>query len=231
MIGKFGGTEGGDDADINRNSIIEYSNSKLYINLTTGLNIHYTNSFIDNHDSKVMFKILERRLVYNTVDESKVLIHGKYVEIPRNQAAYGDPGTFYRFAGNVVHAKNWFEDGPVETILRKVCKKLEVYTGTKFNFVLINKYVGGNQYIGFHSDDEKDLDGPVKIAGVSLGGARPIYFQNKKTGVTDLKVNLEGGSVIVMNYPTNTFWKHSIPKTSKNVGTRISLTYRKMICK
>lgn len=211
--------------------IIKYLNSKLYLDLLTGLNIYYTSNFIDKEDSKIIFKVLEKRLVYNSADESKVFIHGKYIDIPRSQTAYGEPGTYYRFAGNIVYAKDWLEDGPVETILRKIGHKLEVYAGTKFNFVLINRYENGSQYIGFHSDDEEDLGSEPKIAGVSFGAIRPIYFQNRKTGLTDVKIDLEPGSVVLMNHPTNNYWKHSIPKTSKKVGTRISLTYRKMICK
>lgn len=211
-------------------SLITYKNSKLYINLNTGLNIYYTKNFIDYDDTQIIFKILEKRLKYNSPEDSKVLIFGKYIEIPRSQAAYGDAGTFYRFSGNIVYAKDWSEDGVIEMILRKIRHKLEIYTGTKFNFVLINRYENGNQYIGFHSDDEDDLGHEPKIAGISFGAMRPLYFQNKISALTDIKIDLESGSVILMNHPTNKYWKHSIPKTSKKIGTRISLTYRKMIC-
>lgn len=214
----------------NKYSLICYKKSKLYLDLNTGLNVHYTSEFINKIDSKVIFKILEKRLVYNPANESKVLILGKYIDIPRTQTAYGDPGTFYKFAGNVVYAKNWLNNGPVENIVRDIGEKLELYSGTKFNFVLINRYKNGSQYIGFHSDDEEGLGDEPKIAGVSFGAIRPIYFQNKKTGTTDIKIDLEPGSVLLMNHPTNVYWKHSIPKTSKEIGIRISLTYRKMIC-
>lgn len=220
-----------DHENIKKYTIIKYKNSKLYLDLNTGLNIYYTSNFINHNDSKIIYKILEKRLKYNSVGESKVLIRGKYIGIPRAQVGYGDPGTFYRFAGNVVYGKNWFEDGPVETILRKIRHKLEVYSGTHFNFVLINRYNDGNQYIGFHSDDEDDLGEEPKIAGVSFGATRPLYFQNKITGITDVKIDLESGSVVLMNHPTNAHWKHSIPRTAKEVGARISLTYRKMVCK
>lgn len=218
-----------DTIEQNKNyDIIKYYTSRLYLNLETSLNIYYTNNFIDKEDCKIIFKILEKRLKYNSAEESKVLIRGKYIEIPRTQTAYGNPGTYYKFAGNTVYAKDWFEDGPVEKILRKINHKLEIYSGTKFNFVLVNRYENGDQYIGFHSDDEKDLGDYPQIAGVSFGATRQMYFQNKRTNTTDLKIDLEEGSVILMNYPTNIYWKHSIPKTSKKIGPRISLTYRKM---
>ena len=211
--------------------IVKYQNTHMYLNLETGLNIQYTRNFLNTHDSKKYFKLFEKYIKYNSAEESKVLIRGQYIDIPRTQTAYGDPGTYYKFSGNVVKAKNWLEKGLIESILQDIVHKLEIYCGTKFNFVLINKYADGTKYIGFHSDDEKDLGPEPKIAGVSFGQTRPIYFQNKVTGDTDVKQDLEPGSVVVMNHPTNVHWRHSIPKTSKQMGTRISLTFRKMYIK
>lgn len=209
-------------------TIINYLDTKVYHNLDTGLNIHYIEKFINRRNLKTTFKILNE-LEYNPPEESKVLIMGKYINIPRSQIGYGDPGTFYRFSGNIVHAKNWLNDGPIETILRKIRYQLEIYTGVRYNFVLINKYENGNQYIGYHSDDEKDLGEEPMIAGISFGATRPIYFRDKDTQKTDIEINLEPGSVVLMKHPTNLYWKHTIPRTSKQIGARISLTFRKML--
>lgn len=209
-------------------SVIRYKNTSMYLDLKSGLNIYYTNKFIDQKESDEIFKLLETELKYNSAEESKVLIHGKYIEVPRSQTAYGEPGTYYKFAGSTVKPRSWLEDGAIEALLRNLAHKLGLYANCKFNFVLINRYENGDQYIGFHSDSEELLGPEPKIAGLSLGSTRPLYFQNKITGITDIKINLESGSVVLMNHPTNVHWKHSIPKTSKKIGPRISLTFRKM---
>lgn len=210
-------------------SVIRQGRSTLYLDLDSGLNLHYTRGLVDAEDSKTIFRLLERHLTYNSAKDSKVLIFGKYVDIPRRQVAYGEPGTFYRFAGNVVEARNWYEDGIIETLLRKLRHKLEVHAGSQFNFVLINRYEDGDQYIGFHTDSEADLGPEPKIAGISFGAVRPLHFKRISTGTTDIKVDLDPGSVVIMHHPTNVYWKHSIPKTAKKIGPRISLTYRKMV--
>jgi alkylated DNA repair dioxygenase AlkB len=39
---------------------------------------------------------------------------------------------------------------------------------------------------------------------------------------------LHSGDVIVMSGPTQRFWHHQIPKTSKPVDQRINLTFRRI---
>ena len=94
-----------------------------------------------------------------------------------------------------------------------------------FNYALINNYIDQTNCIGYHSDDEKELGKYPVIAGLSLGQEREIYF---KSNITDevKKISLPHNSFFVMFYPTNKFWKHSIPKTTRRLGQRISLTFR-----
>lgn len=200
----------------------------LYLSLNLGLNIYHVDHFINKDDANFIFKTFEKKLIYNSADASKVFMYNRYVEIPRDQVAYGEPGTFYRFSGNNVRARDWLSDQPIEAILRKLVKKLQIFTGIKFNFALINRYRDGDKYIGYHSDDERDLEQPATIAGISFGTTRQMFFQNKDDTNIEIKVPLDHGSLIYINYPTNGFWKHSIPKMKKVKGTRISITFRRM---
>src|SRR3989338_2409883 len=109
-------------------------------------------------------------------------------------------------------------------MFKKIRDRVSKKFGTEFNFVLINKYIGGNNYIGFHSDDERDLVDKSPIVGVSFGAQRELVLQNKQTGKTK-SLLLGHGSVYAMIYPTNKYWKHSIPKNPKSKGIRISLTF------
>lgn len=44
----------------------------------------------------------------------------------------------------------------------------EIYK-SEFNSILINRYSSGNEYIGAHSDDEKNLD-KTGVVAISYGG-------------------------------------------------------------
>jgi alkylated DNA repair dioxygenase AlkB len=79
--------------------------------------------------------------------------------------------------------------------------------------------------MGWHSDDEPELDQNAPIASLSLGGERTFYFKHK-TDKTKASLPLENGSVLLMHAPTQEFWHHSLVKTSRPVGPRINLTFR-----
>lgn len=196
------------------------------------INISYKSNFISKASSNRYFNILNNDIQYNSDEESKIEIFGKKISIPRKQVGYGDNGAYYSFSGLKVVAKSWDDDDNVCKMLKDVKKRVEDFTGLKFNFVLINKYENGDQYIGYHRDDEKELGSEPTIVGVSFGAEREIYFKPHKFITHKMKdptkLKLEHGSVFVMYHPTNTHWKHSIPKKSSVKSTRISLTFRNL---
>jgi alkylated DNA repair dioxygenase AlkB len=89
----------------------------------------------------------------------------------------------------------------------------------------LNLYHDGDEGMGWHSDDEKELDSAVPIASVSLGGVRKFAFKHK-LDKTNVSLFLEDGSVLLMQPPTQEFWQHSLTKTKRAVAPRINLTFR-----
>lgn len=87
---------------------------KSYCDEQHGLNINYYNDFIDEKLSRQIFITFENKLQYYSPDDTKVLMFGKYINIPRSQVAYGDPGTFYSFTGTKIDAKSWNNNGIIE---------------------------------------------------------------------------------------------------------------------
>eukprot|EP00494_Astrolonche_serrata_P011613 UN11700 len=108
-----------------------------------------------------MFTVLEKEIVY--YKDSHVVIFGKKMAIPRKQMAMGDPGTAYKFSGVELGTKPW------SPLMLKLKTKVEEAAKVKFNFVLVNRYEDGQQNIGEHRDDERDLDPKGMIAGLSFG--------------------------------------------------------------
>lgn len=111
--------------------------------------------------------------------------------------------------------------------LLEIKKKVESVLNNKysFNYCLLNYYEDGTQNIGMHSDDEKDLEFPV-IASVSLGTERYFDLHNKYNKTIKSRINLENGSIIVMDGTTQKYYKHGVPVQKGTKTGRINLTFR-----
>uniref|UniRef100_A0A8C2WVN4 DNA oxidative demethylase ALKBH2 n=1 Tax=Cyclopterus lumpus TaxID=8103 RepID=A0A8C2WVN4_CYCLU len=163
-------------------------------------------------------------------EEATVQVFGKVHSIPRKQATYGDAGLTYTYSGVTRLACPWT---PTLEYIRDVVTKT---TGHTFNFVLVNRYKDGQDHMGEHRDDEKELDPLCPIASVSLGAARDFIFRHRDARgkhscrqINPVKLQLAHGSLLLMNSPTNTFWYHSLPVRKKMSMPRINLTFRRIM--
>ena len=104
-------------------------------------------------------------------------------------------------------------------------KRIEKFVDIKFNSVLANLYRDGSDSNGWHSDNEKELGENPIIASLSLGASRKFKLRNNRNGER-IDLILENGSLLIMAGSTQTYWKHTVPKTRQNVFPRINLTYR-----
>lgn len=82
--------------------------------------------------------------------------------------------------------------------------------------------------MGWHSDDEKSIEGNSAIASVSFGAERRFSFKHKQTKET-ISVLLENGSLLLMEDATQKNWLHGLPKSTKITLPRINLTFRTMV--
>ncbi|XP_046965241.1 DNA oxidative demethylase ALKBH2-like [Vanessa cardui] len=180
--------------------------------------------------ANALLKELEDTLCYYTGDLAKIKVFGKVYALPRQQVAFGDSGITYTYSGITVPALPWT---PAILSIRNFLFKLK---GIKYDFVLVNKYRNGNDHMGEHRDNEPDLDPNFPIASVSLGAERPFILKHRDTrkpgpnkkAIPKITINLEHGSVLLMNPPTNEVWYHSLPTRKRILDARINLTFRKM---
>jgi alkylated DNA repair dioxygenase AlkB len=159
--------------------------------------------------------------------QNKIKMYGKENWVPRMEAWYGDAGMIYTYSGITQKPKPWFEE------LREIKTAIEPVAETVFNSVLINFYRDGQDRVGWHSDDEKELgDFPI-IGSVSLGATRKFKLRHKNFKKNGLQtaLDLENGSLLLMSGITQKYWKHEIPRTSLPVEGRINLTFRVIIPK
>jgi alkylated DNA repair dioxygenase AlkB len=175
--------------------------------------------------------ISEYKTWYQMVDESvdwktfPVKVMGKVHSQPRQSFYMADYKHTYKYSGFDRRPDEW-----CTTMLemRKILNSLvqEIMPNhPDLNAVLGNKYNDGDQYIGRHSDDEKDLNKDAFIVSVSLGAKRDFIFTHKKTK-EKMTISLEPGSVLLMGGDCQKNWMHEVPKRKKIKDPRINLTFR-----
>lgn len=157
--------------------------------------------------------------------QEAVVIAGRHVLQPRLTAWYGDEGASYTYSGLTVHPLPWTE------VLGGLRERVQAATGHPFNSVLINHYRDGQDAMGFHSDDEKELGENPVIASLSLGATRRFLLRYRKrdAAVPDVELDLPSGSLLVMGGTTQHFWKHGVPRVAGDVGPRLNLTFRRIL--
>jgi alkylated DNA repair dioxygenase AlkB len=95
-----------------------------------------------------------------------------------------------------------------------------------FNSVGLNLYRDGRDSVAPHNDHLNEIRKGFPIALVSVGATRRMTIRAKAQPRTSVSVDLEPGSLLVMDYATQLHYTHGVPKTTEPVGERISLAFR-----
>lgn len=179
----------------------------------------YLNSFYDAETSDSLFSNLLGSLIW---ESDEILMFGKLVQTARKVAWVGEPECLYTYSGVQKTPQPWTKE------LVQMRDKLEQFTGRTYNSCLLNLYHTGDEGMGWHSDNEKELDNTVSIASVSLGARRKFAFRHKQDKTTS-SIFLEHGSLLIMHPPIQEHWQHSLLKTKTVTSPRINLTFRKIL--
>jgi len=156
-------------------------------------------------------------------EQSRIRIAGRWLDIPRLNAWYGDESAHYGYSGVRLAVRPWTEE------LTNLRAAIQAVTGVEFNSVLANYYRDGNDSVDWHADDEKELGQDPIIASLSLGATRTFCLKHRydKT-LKAINIDLLPGSLLLMAGGTQKNWLHRIPKTKKPVAGRINLTFRRV---
>jgi alkylated DNA repair dioxygenase AlkB len=100
------------------------------------------------------------------------------------------------------------------------------HLGVPFNAVGLNLYRDGRDSVAPHNDHLYELREGFPIALVSLGATRRMTIRAKTPPRATTHIDLEPGSLFVMDYATQLHYTHGVPKTDEPVGERISLAFR-----
>lgn len=170
-------------------------------------------------EAHALFSTLLNKLVWQ---EESIWIFGKPVNVPRLTCWYGDPEAVYSYSG-VKH-----EPMPWTPELNAIRQKIQSDFAYTFNSVLANLYRSGQDSMGYHADNEKELGINPVIASLSLGGERLFRLVHNKSK-EKLDLVLGHGDLLIMAGSLQHHWRHAIPKTVQLKSPRINLTFRKII--
>jgi len=98
--------------------------------------------------------------------------------------------------------------------------------GVPFNSVGLNLYRDGRDSVAPHNDHLYEIIEGFPIALLSLGATRRMTIRAKAPPRRPIHVDLEPGSLLVMDYATQLHYTHGVPKTTEPVGERISMAFR-----
>ena len=158
--------------------------------------------------------------------EDIVTLFGKTHVTTRQIVWMGDSDIDYQYSGHTRQTIPWTDT--VFHVKQHVEQQLLILgIDVNFNSCLLNYYPSGEDGMGYHADNERELGEQPVIASLSLGATRKFVFKHKKTQ-DKVELYLESGQLIVMHGDTQSFWKHSITKTKKVTTGRISLTFRQI---
>lgn len=178
--------------------------------------------FLTPNEASLAFHGLLREVVWM---ERTIVLFGREVLEPRRVAWYGAPEAAYTYSGRPNVPLPWTPH------LSDLHRRVEAFVGETFNGVLLNHYRSGQDSMGFHADDEPELGPRPIIASLSLGATRRFVFAPKRKAAHErrFEVELDDGSLLVMGPGVQAHWKHGVPKTTRPVGPRINLTFRRIL--
>ncbi|MEC3907291.1 alpha-ketoglutarate-dependent dioxygenase AlkB [Tamlana sp. 2201CG12-4] len=182
-----------------------------------GADVTYYPHFFNHIEADLYFSDLLSNINWR---QDTITVYGKTYLQPRLTAYFDNNKTPYKYS-NIIMQPDIF-DGTLLKIKNTVESKLNI----NFTSCLANLYRDGNDSNGWHADNEKELGETPIIASVSFGAERIFHLKHKKENGLKTRLTLQHGSLLLMQGETQKNWLHQIPKTKKNIGKRINLTFR-----
>jgi alkylated DNA repair dioxygenase AlkB len=191
----------------------------LKLKMTHCAELEIVEAFYDADESDNLY---QRLLNEQNWPENRYIVSGREFILPRLQTWHADPGIHYSYSNNLLQTRSW------TPLLTGIRQKVEAFLEFSFNSVLVNLYRNGDDYVGWHSDNEQELGGQPFIASLTLGAEREFSFRHKKTLETG-SLYLRAGTLLIMQPDFQHHWQHCVPIDQTVNQGRINLTFRKVI--
>ena len=181
--------------------------------------LYYLENFIPTAEADRFLERLRAELDWR---EEVVTIAGRAIQVPRLVCWHGDSEARYRYSG-VVHAPE-----PWTEALSSLRQRVEAYCAQRFNSVLGNLYRNGDDTLGWHADQERELGPEPYIASLSFGAERRFDLRHNRSRET-MNLPLTHGSLLLMGGQLQHHWQHRIPRMRGVRAPRINLTFRAIL--
>jgi len=185
--------------------------------IATDGEVYYEEKFLTHEQSLTYFTKLQTEIEWQ---EKEIILFGKSILQPRLVAFYGDLDKPYTYSKTLFKPHSW-----TPTLL-ELKQRVEEKSQTTFTSVLLNYYRSGQDSMGWHADDEKELGPEPIISSLSLGAERDFQFKHRRNPELRVTQPLQSGSLLVMRGKTQQNWLHQLPKRLKTEAPRINLTFR-----
>jgi len=183
--------------------------------------ILFIRNFLSPTEAKKYFDLLLETINWK---QEQISFYGKTYPVPRKTAWYGYEGFDYSYSGIKCTTEIWTKELlEIKTAIEKITLSED------FTSVLLNLYNDGNDKMGWHSDDEKELGINPTIASLSIGETRRFDLKHKQNKDLNYKFELSSGSLLIMRGALQHHWVHQIPVQKKVKNPRINLTFRTII--
>jgi alkylated DNA repair dioxygenase AlkB len=177
--------------------------------------------FIFPEKANAYFQLLFHNIQWK---QEEIVVFGKKHLEPRLTAWYADEGTHYAYSNKILQPKDWSVE-----LLELKTKIEDILPGKSFNSVLLNLYRDGNDKMGWHSDNEKELGPNPCIASLSFGATRFFDLKHKQDKTKRFRFELSSGTLLVMSGSLQDYWLHQVPPQKKVKEPRINLTFREVV--
>jgi alkylated DNA repair dioxygenase AlkB len=118
------------------------------------------------------------------------------------------------------------DDPQLPPVLAQAARRMHAAAGAPFNSVGLNLYRDQYDSVAPHNDHLYEIVEGYPIALLSLGATRRMTIRSKRRPRRSLDLDLEHGSLLLMNYQTQRNYDHGVPKSKSPTGPRISVAFR-----
>jgi alkylated DNA repair dioxygenase AlkB len=182
-----------------------------------GIALYYEKAIPENQIKPIFDELLNNI----SWENERVVMFGKEIITKRKVAFHSDSSIAYTYASRTKIGLPWKET------LITLKNIVESITKEKYNACLLNLYHNGEEAMGWHCDNEKEIVANSSIASLSIGATRKFSFKHKVTKES-ISIQLENGSLLEMKGAIQQHWWHALPKSKKITESRINLTFRQM---
>jgi alkylated DNA repair dioxygenase AlkB len=166
-------------------------------------------------------RIYQRLLREQNWPSNRYIVAGRQFTLPRLQTWHADPGIKYSYSNNLLETRAW------TFLLSDIRAKVELCLDFSFNSVLVNWYRNGEDYVGWHADNEPELGEKPFIVSLTFGAERLFEFRHRKS-LECGQILLRSGTLLIMQPDFQHDWHHGVPIDKTVKEGRINLTFRKV---